>query len=132
MGADQGGVWGRGGTKKRVERGGNGARQSGEDKPHRGQVAILQGRAQVQQLPLLWAQAQEHAVEDVEVPLLRGLGERQSPEVAVPLKVIPPAWQLLRGLSARWAPFTEAQLACWLPSSWAPRPRRSCRCAKTT
>lgn len=109
-----------------------GAEQGGEGAgPHRGQVAVLRGRAQVQQPPLLRAHAQEHAVEDVEVPLLRGLRGRRSPEVAVPPKVVPPAWRLLRGFSARWAPFTEAQLACRLPSSWAQAEALLQPCPKT-
>lgn len=57
---------------------------------------VLGGRPQAQQLLLLGAHSKEHAVEDMEVPLLRGLAGKgvqrtckQSPEAAGPRTVAP-------------------------------------------
>lgn len=64
--------------------------------PHGGQVVVLGGRPQAQQLLLLDAHSKEHAIENVEVPLFRGLvGKavqstcKQFPEAAGPQTLAP-------------------------------------------
>lgn len=67
-------------SERRGEEGGGGAGRGGPERggagrrgPYHGQVVVLGGRPQVQQLLLLCGHPHEHAVEDVVVPLLRGL-----------------------------------------------------------
>lgn len=69
---------------------------AGRGWPHHGQVVVLGGRPQAQQLLLVRVHSHEHAVEDVVVPFLRSLAGKavqrackQFPEAAGPWTVTP-------------------------------------------
>lgn len=55
--------------------------RGGGRQPHHGEVVVLRGRPQAQQLLLLGAHPHEQAVEDVVVPLLLGLAGREFQEL---------------------------------------------------